>query len=80
MNDPTESVIIQPVHRFKECLKRLAHVDDDGQAEFFGPCHLPFKGLVLDGQGRFVPVQVESDFTHRHIAAAGVAKCTFNGA
>ena len=30
VHDPTESVIIQPVHRFKECLKRLAHVDDDG--------------------------------------------------
>ena len=56
MHDPAESVIIQSIQRFEELIKRFSHVDDDGQAEFFGPRHLPFKGFVLDGEGYFVPV------------------------
>ena len=54
-------------------------MDDNGQPEFFGPGHLPFKGLVLDGQRHFIPIQVESDFAHRHVTPTGVTKCTFDG-
>lgn len=56
---------------FKNFIKRIANMQNDGQMIIFAHLHLYFKRKLLLFQKGFVPIQVDAGFTDSYVAASG---------
>src|SRR5687768_7235706 len=65
MENPTKLLMLLLCQSRKDLVEGIATMNNDRKIKFNGPINLHSKSLLLDGQRRFIPVQVYSNFSYR---------------